>query len=125
MVLDEVDSRRAQQKGYWPAMHVLNTLKPGLDEKIYENTLVLELRAAGRMIEQQRQFPVNVGTLIPDLVVDRSVSIDRKVVSAFTGTHTAQMAGYLAVTGLPILISFKNAKLDFKRYRETRPGEHP
>ena len=30
------------------AMQVLNTLKPGLDEKIYENALVLELRAGGR-----------------------------------------------------------------------------
>ena len=29
------------------AMQVLNTLKPGLDEKIYENALVLELRRQG------------------------------------------------------------------------------
>jgi GxxExxY protein len=29
------------------AMRVLNELKPGLDEKIYENALVLELRETG------------------------------------------------------------------------------
>ncbi len=104
------------------AMKVLNTLKPGLDERIYENALVLELRAAGHIIEQQRQFPVtyrdvNVGTLIPDLIVDGSVIVDPKVVAAFTETHTAQMTGYLAITGLnlAILINFKNAKLEWKR----------
>ncbi|MGB7838835.1 MAG: GxxExxY protein [Terrimicrobiaceae bacterium] len=104
------------------AMKVLNTLKPGLDERIYENALVLELRAAGHIIEQLRQFPVtyrdvNVGTLIPDLIVDGSVIVDPKVVAAFTETHTAQMTGYLAITGLnlAILINFKNAKLEWKR----------
>ena len=113
------------------AMQVLNTLKPGLDEKIYENALVLELRAAGHMIEQQRQFPViyrdiNVGTLIPDLIVDGSVIVDPKVVSAFTETHTAQMAGYLAITGLHLamLINFKNAKLEWKRIVRQDP-KHP
>jgi GxxExxY protein len=104
------------------AMKVLNTLKPGLDEKIYENALVLELTAAGHLIEQQRQFSVvyrefNVGTLIPDLIVDGTVIVDPKVVSAFTDTHTAQMTGYLAITGLSlaILINFKNASLEWKR----------
>ena len=104
------------------AMQVLNTLKPGLDEKIYENALVLELATEGHTIEQQRQFPVvyrevHVGTLIPDLIVDGSVIVDAKVVSAFNETHMAQMAGYLAVTNLhlALLINFKNAKLEWKR----------
>jgi GxxExxY protein len=35
------------------AMRVLNELKPGLDEKIYENALVLELREAGLSVDQQ------------------------------------------------------------------------
>ena len=95
-------------------MQVLNTLKPGLDERIYENALVLELKAAGHMTEQQRHFPVvyremNVGTLIPDLIVDGSVIVDPKVVSAFTETHAAQMMGSLAITGLhlAILVNFR------------------
>lgn len=40
------------------AMKVLNTLKPGLDEKIYENSMVIALRMRGRRIDQQKQFPV-------------------------------------------------------------------
>jgi len=104
------------------AMRVLNTLQPGLDEKIYENALKLELQAGGHDIQQQRQYPVfyretNVGTLVPDLIVDETVIVDPKVVSAFTETHVAQLNGYLAITGLhlALLISFKNAKLEWKR----------
>jgi GxxExxY protein len=39
------------------AMAVLNELKPGLDEKLYENALVIELAARGHTVEQQREFP--------------------------------------------------------------------
>jgi GxxExxY protein len=104
------------------AMTVLNTLKPGLDEKLYERALILELGKRGHRAEPQRQFPVfyndqHIGTLIPDLLVDESVIVDCKVVSAFTDTHLAQMLGYLNITGfrLAILFNFKNAKLDWKR----------
>ena len=41
------------------AMAVLNELKPGLDEKIYENALVLELASRGHTVEQQREYPVH------------------------------------------------------------------
>ena len=104
------------------AMEVLNTLKPGLDEKLYENALVIELRERGLQIEQQRSFPVdykgtNIGTLIPDLIVDGKVIVDAKVVTVFNDSHIAQMTGYLAITGLrlAILLNFKSARLEWKR----------
>ncbi len=104
------------------AMNVLNTLKPGLDEKLYERALVIELRKAGRRVQQQRQFPVHyhgqhIGTFIPDLIVDDLVIADAKVVSEFHESHTAQMLGYLNITclKLALLLNFKNAKLDWKR----------
>ena len=34
------------------AMKVLNTLRPGLDEKLYENALVIELQKRGCEIDQ-------------------------------------------------------------------------
>ena len=107
-------------------MSVLNTLKPGLDEKIYANALVVELRNRGREVEQQRRFPVHydgqlVGTLIPDLIVDGLVIADPKVVSEFSDTHMAQMLGYLAITELELalLLNFKHAKLEWKRVART------
>ncbi len=104
------------------AMAVLNTLKPGLDEKLYENALVIELNKAGYQISQQRQFPVHyegqlIGKLIPDLIIGDKVIVDTKVVTAFTDSHMAQMMGYLSITGhrLGLLLNFKYAKLAWKR----------
>jgi GxxExxY protein len=104
------------------AMAVLNELKLGLDEKLYENALVIELQARGRSVEQQREYPVHyhghfIGKLIPDLIVDGKVIADPKVVSDFNETHIAQMLGYLNITGLEValLLNFKNAKLEWKR----------
>jgi GxxExxY protein len=37
------------------AMTVLNTLKPGLDENIYERALTIELRKRGHTVEPQRR----------------------------------------------------------------------
>src|SRR3989442_14977038 len=104
------------------AIAVLNELKPGLDEKLYENALVIELRARGRTVEQQRKYPVHyhgqfIGELIPDLIVDGKVITDPKVVTTFNDTHVAQMLGYLNITGLQValLLNFKEATLTWKR----------
>ena len=111
------------------AMAVLNTLRPGLDKKLYEKALMIELRARGHTIEQQRAFPVHyrgecIGSLIPDLIVDGKVIADPKVVTAFNETHVAQMLGYLNITGLQValLLNFKESKLDWKRVVKERGG---
>ena len=114
------------------AMEILNELKPGLDEVLYERATVIELRRRGHLVEVQRSFPVFyhgelIGTLIPDLIVEDSIIVDPKVVSAFTETHVAQMLGYLNITGLElaILLNFKNARLDWKRVvRQQTSGGH-
>ena len=112
------------------AMAVLNELKPGLDEKLYENALVIELVARGHTVEQQREYSVQyrghfIGKLVPDLIVDGKVITDPKVVSAFNDTHVAQMLGYLNITGLEValLLNFKEAALTWKRVvRENKKG---
>ena len=109
------------------AMDVLNELRPGLDEKIYERALVLELLARGHATDQQCPFPVRyrsqlVGTLIPDLIVDGKIVVDTKVVASFNQSHVAQMVGYLAITGLDLglLVNFKYATLKWKRIVKER-----
>jgi GxxExxY protein len=104
------------------AMTVLNALRPGLDEKLYERALVIELGKRGHRVENQRPFPVyydgqHIGLLVPDLIVDESVIADPKVVTAFNETHAAQMLGYLNITGLKLalLLNFKYARLQWKR----------
>lgn len=41
------------------AIRVPDALKPGLDEKLYENALVIELAKQGLNPEQQKSFPVH------------------------------------------------------------------
>ena len=110
------------------SMTVLNVLKPGLNEKAYENALVIELRKRGHLVEQQRQFDVTydgvvVDKLIPDLIVDGKMIVDPKVTESFTDTHIAQMIGYLSITGLQValLVNFKHARLAWKRFARSHP----
>ena len=111
------------------AMAVLNELGPGLDEKLYERALVIELRNGGHLVDQQKSFLVHysgelIGTLVPDVIVDGLVVADPKVVESFTPTHLRQMIGYLAITKLELalLLNFKHEKLQWKRVVRERSG---
>ncbi len=113
------------------AMEVLNELKPGLDEKLYERAMIIELKHRGHSVSVQSSFSVSyrgelIGKLSPDLIVDDAVIVDPKVVSCFSDTHVAQMIGYLNITSLDLamLINFKNARLEWKRVlRSQEPDE--
>lgn len=77
------------------AMELLNELQAGLDEKLYERALSLELKKRGHVVSVQRSFPVwyrgeVIGNLVPDLIVDNAIIVDPKVVACFTETHVAQ-----------------------------------
>ena len=72
------DSTELSKSIIGAAIDVLNKLKPGLDEKLYENALVVALTKTEHLCEQQRAFDVyyeNVlaGRLIPDLIVDQEI----------------------------------------------------
>ena len=112
------------------AMAILNELKPGLDERLYERALIIELKHMGHVVSVQRSFPVFyrgelIGNPIPDLIVNEAVIVDAKVVACFTETHVAQMIGYLSITGLDLalLINFKNARLEWKRVLRRQESE--
>ncbi len=64
------------------AMVVLNELKPGLDEKLYERALIIELRHRSHNVLVQSSFPVSyrgelIGNLIPDLIRHACSADDR------------------------------------------------
>jgi GxxExxY protein len=42
------------------AMDVLNELRPGLDEKLYERAMIIELKRRGHGLSIQRGFPVSI-----------------------------------------------------------------
>jgi GxxExxY protein len=128
--MDNLLHRELSEDIIGAAIKVLNTLRPGLDEKFYENALVVELTRRRHMLEQQKSFSVFyegifVGKAVPDLIVDSAVIVDPKVVTGFNENHIAQMTGYLAHTGLELalLLNFKNARLAWKRVVRTNTDE--
>jgi GxxExxY protein len=134
---DDLIHRELSEQIIGAAMTVLNTLGPGLSEKIYENALVIELTRLGLRLDQQDEYRVEyrgseVGKLKPDLLVEKKVIVDTKVVESFNDDHAAKMISYLAITKLQLalLISFKFARLRWKRIVRTgvpeergEPGE--
>src|SRR5512139_1204522 len=67
------------------AFEVLNELGHGLNEKCYENALVVEFRLRGVGFSQQRRFEVlykneRVGLFAPDLIAYDQVVVDAKVI---------------------------------------------
>jgi GxxExxY protein len=112
------------------AMEVLNELKPGLDEKLYERAMTIELKRRGHRVSVQSSFPVSyrgelIGNLVPDLIVGDVVIVDPKVVICFTEAHIAQMIGYLNITGLDLalLLNFKGSRLEWKRVLRPRESD--
>ena len=104
------------------AIVVHEALRPGLDEKLYERALCIELAERGIDFEQQPKYEVTfkgkfIGHLIPDLVVENTVIVDAKCVESFNETHISQVLGYLAITGLDIglLLNFKTWPLGKRR----------
>jgi len=104
------------------AMAVHRALGPGLDEKIYENSLCVEFTAQSLAFTQQQQFPVfyrnqNVGKLITDLIVKNKVIIETKGAAFISDIHIAQTLSYLSMSGLQVglILNFKSASLTLKR----------
>ncbi len=104
------------------ALEVRHSLGGGFLEKLYENALAIELRAAGLVAEQQKPITVHykgqvIGQYAADIVVENKVIVELKCVDVFTDVHGAQMLNYLRATGLEVglLINFGH-KVEWKRY---------
>ena len=87
---------------------------PGLLENAYVRPLVLDLRAAGYDVECQPQLPlVHAGVTIekayrPDIIVNRRLMIEVKVVAALLPIHRQQLKTYMTLAHVPVglLINF-------------------
>jgi GxxExxY protein len=104
------------------AFTVLNTLGAGFLEKVYENALAIEMRAAGLVIVQQYGVRVLynamvVGEYFPDLLVEDVLLVELKTVKALDDTHRMQCTNYLKATGLRLclLLNFGKPRLEIKR----------
>jgi len=98
-------------------------LGPGFLEKVYENALLMELKARG--IKAAAQYPIKVrykdqivGEYFADLLVEDQVIIELKTVDKIEKIHEAQLLNYLKATGIKVglLVNFKSTKADIKRF---------
>jgi GxxExxY protein len=104
------------------AFEVLNELGHGLNEKCYENALVVEFRLRSIGFNQQRQFDVlykneRVGLFIPDLIAFDQVIVDTKVIDRITDVERGKMLNYLRITKLRVglILNFKHPHLEWER----------
>jgi GxxExxY protein len=101
---------------------VNNVLGPGFLEKVYENSLLVELKRRGYKAEAQVPLKVLyknivVGEYFADLIVEDRVIVELKTVESLDRIHEAQLLNYLKATGIKVglLVNFKHQKADIKR----------
>jgi GxxExxY protein len=83
--------------------NVYNALGYGFLEKVYENSMAIELNQAGLKSIQQVPIPVYfrgavVGEYFADLVIDNLVLVELKATSKLIEQHEAQLLNYLKAT---------------------------
>ena len=86
---------------------VYNTLGHGFLEKVYENSLSLELKKLGYTVESQRAINVyydnqEVGNYYADLLINDEIILELKVVEKLKDEHKFQLINYLKATDIEI-----------------------
>ena len=92
---------------------------PGLLESVYENALLIELKAQGIAVEQQKDVSVtyrghDVGIgFRADIVVENKLVLELKAVDRFNELHTAQLITYLRLLSIKrgLLLNFNLMRL--------------
>ena len=108
-----------------------NTLGYGFLEKVYENSLAIELRESGLSVVQQKPISVfyndtNVGEYFADLLVENAVIVELKSVERLIAAHEAQLLNYLRATNIEVglLLNFGQSP-DQKRKVYTNDRKDP
>ena len=106
------------------AIQVHRRLGPGFLESIYENALVLELRAGGLKVHQQLELiikyaEVEVGRHRLDLLVEERIVVELKAVQCIESVHFAIVKSYLKAANLQhaLILNFARPVLEVKRAR--------
>jgi len=111
--------------------NVYNTLGYGFLEKVYENSLLLELKNLKLHGRSQVSLKVNykenlVGHYVADIIVEDLIIIEVKAAEALCEEHEAQLLNYLRATGIEygLLLNFgKKPQLKRKVWTKEYHGE--
>lgn len=101
--------------------NVYNKLGYGFLEKVYENSMMIELKKFGLNCEKQRQINIfyddqNVGEYFTDILVNDCIIIELKAAESLCEEHECQLVNYLKASSVEVgmLLNF-GKKPQFKR----------
>ena len=101
------------------AYKIHSAFGPGLLESAYRECMFYLLRKQGLLVEKEKAVPLifeeirlDVGYRL-DLLVEKNVIVELKVVESFNETHMAQILTYMKLSGCDIglLLNFKVADM--------------
>ena len=105
--------REITEKIIGAAYKVHNTLGSGFLEKVYQNSLVIELQTLGFNVEVEKPITICyhdevVGNYVADIVIDGKIILEIKSVKELSEIHEVQLVNYLKATGIEVglLINF-------------------
>jgi GxxExxY protein len=109
---------------------VYNTLGSGFLEKVYRNAMVIEIQQMDLKVVSESKICVYyngqiIGEYFADLLVEDTIVVELKAVSAITEDHKAQLLNYLKATPYEIglLLNFgQKPEISRKAYENTRKG---
>jgi GxxExxY protein len=86
---------------------VYNKLGFGFLEKVYENSMLIELRRLGLQSEKQQPIKVYydailVGEYFADIVINNCVIVELKALENLCEAHEAQLVNYLKATEIEV-----------------------
>jgi GxxExxY protein len=110
--------------------NVYNTLGYGFLEKVYRNAMFIELQQMGLKVIPESKITVYyqsqiVGEYFADLVVEETIVVELKAVSALNEDHKAQLLNYLKTTSYEVGLLFNfghKAEFTRKAYDNDRKG---
>ena len=95
------------------AYKVHNNLGSGFLEKVYQNSLAIELQSLDFLFDMEKPIKVHyrgeiVGNYIADIIVDDKVILEIKAIKELSSIHEVQLVNYLKATGIEVglLINF-------------------
>ena len=95
------------------AYKVHNNLGSGFLEKVYQNSLAIELRSLDFLFDIEKSIKVHykgeiVGDYIADIIVNGKVILEIKAIKELSSIHEVQLVNYLKATGIEVglLINF-------------------
>jgi len=111
---------------------VYNEMGYGFLEKVYQNSLFIELKARGFHVEAQKQIKVHykgieVGEYYADLVVDNLIILELKAAECLVKEFEYQLINYLRGTNMEVglLLNFgKKPEFIRKVYENSRKRWH-